>query len=103
MELIALAVSLALVSGAVVGVEIKPLSNCFKVLDNDKTAASGIYELTIPNVNGPMKVYCDLDSDCGGWMVFQRRVDGSVDFDRSWADYRNGFGDMEEGKFLVRS
>src|SRR6218665_55041 len=28
------------------------------------------------------------------WIVFLYRFDGSVDFNRTWTDYRNGFGDV---------
>ncbi|KAK7090637.1 hypothetical protein V1264_010405 [Littorina saxatilis] len=45
-------------------------------------------------------VYCDQTTDNGGWIVFQRRMDASVDFFRGWTDYRNGFGDLE-GNFWL--
>ena len=41
-----------------------------------------------------------MDSDDGGWVVFQRRMDGSEDFYRSWKDYVKGFGDLN-GEFWL--
>ncbi|CAG2189617.1 unnamed protein product [Mytilus edulis] len=54
---------------------------------------SGVYTIYI---NGGMNVsvYCDMVVDNGGWLVFQNRYDGSIEFqvNRTWSDYRNGFG-----------
>ena len=40
------------------------------------------------------QAYCDASTAGGGWLVIQRRIDGSVDFDRDWVDYENGFGNL---------
>ena len=39
-------------------------------------------------------MYCDTTSGGGGWLVIQRRQDGSVDFNRDWVDYEDGFGSL---------
>ena len=40
------------------------------------------------------EAYCDNSNGGGGWLVIQRRQDGSVDFNRTWLEYENGFGKL---------
>lgn len=36
----------------------------------------------------------------GGWTVIQHRQDGSVNFDRGWKEYKDGFGDLHTEYWL---
>ncbi|XP_066934896.1 microfibril-associated glycoprotein 4-like [Clytia hemisphaerica] len=52
----------------------------------------GVYYI---NFNGyRQKVFCDMTTEGGGWIVMQKRFDGSVDFNRDWESYKKGFGDV---------
>ncbi|XP_045184870.2 ficolin-3-like [Mercenaria mercenaria] len=41
-----------------------------------------------------------MDTDQGGWTVFQYRFDGSVDFYRNFSEYEQGFGDLSTEYWL---
>ncbi|KAM8717572.1 hypothetical protein ACLKA7_004293 [Drosophila subpalustris] len=43
---------------------------------------------------------CDATTHGGGWTVILSRLDGSVDFYRSWNIYKKGFGDLD-GEFFL--
>ncbi|XP_053937154.1 angiopoietin-4 isoform X2 [Cuculus canorus] len=55
--------------------------------------ASGVYTLHIANLSEPKKAFCDMETDHGGWTVIQLRANGSLSFQRTWKEYKQGFGD----------
>ena len=72
--------------------------NCAEVYKSGKKF-SGVYKIN-PDGLGEFKVFCDQKSAGGGWTVFQKRRDGSVDFFRAWDDYERGFGNLN-GEFWL--
>ncbi|KAH8260105.1 hypothetical protein KR026_003102, partial [Drosophila bipectinata] len=55
----------------------------------------GIYNIKLPGMSA-FKAPCSGS----GWLVIQRRMDGSVNFNRSWTEYRYGFGKLT-GEFFI--
>ncbi|XP_062583736.1 ryncolin-1-like [Saccostrea cucullata] len=48
----------------------------------------------------PVEVFCDMSTDGGGWTIIQRRLDGSLSFNRPWTEYKQGFGKADSEHWL---
>ncbi|XP_049548147.1 fibrinogen-like protein A [Anopheles darlingi] len=71
-------------------------TSCKNVHNN----ASGVYLIRVNNDITPFNVFCEQEKFDGGWTVVQHRFNGSVDFNRDWVAYRDGFGDIEREFWL---
>ncbi|XP_039963199.1 fibrinogen-like protein 1 [Bactrocera tryoni] len=72
--------------------------------DCDNVSTSGAYLVRVALYSHrPFMVYCQvMDDDDHGWLVIQQRDfdDPPIDFNRTWADYRAGFGVIDGSYWL---
>ena len=72
--------------------------NCAEIFKSGQKR-DGVYVIK-PDDRSAFDVFCDQTTAGGGWTVFQKRIDGSADFDRHWSDYKHGFGNLN-GEFWL--
>ncbi|PIK59707.1 putative fibrinogen-like protein A-like [Apostichopus japonicus] len=67
--------------------------DCHEVLSQCPSSINdGVYVIKPDGYPEPFEVYCNNSLGDGGWTVIQRREDSSINFNRSWDEYENGFG-----------
>ncbi|XP_051545456.1 uncharacterized protein LOC127435792 [Myxocyprinus asiaticus] len=76
----------------------RPAQDCADYIT--KTRKNGIYRVTPQSKNSTFHVFCDMGSSNGGWTLIQRRFDGSTSFNRTWDEYKRGFGKLT-GEFWL--
>ncbi|XP_062559107.1 angiopoietin-related protein 2-like [Armigeres subalbatus] len=67
---------------------------------NEAPNVSAIYMIRPRNNSAPFQAYCEQEHFGGHWLQFQNRLDGSTNFNRSWNDYKFGFGSLQREFWL---
>lgn len=67
------------------------------------STSSGIYLIYPIEGADPVRVYCDMETDNGGWTVIQRRgkfAASRLSFHQDWNAFKNGFGEPNQEFWL---
>ncbi|XP_042889862.1 techylectin-5A-like [Penaeus japonicus] len=87
---------------------VPPLSrryrNCHELHQSHVCSVDGVYVIYPYDCcpERPVRVWCDMTTDGGGWTVIQRRDDyeDQEDFFRTWTEYVLGFGNVAKDYWL---
>lgn len=62
----------------------------------NKNSPNGVYHLNIHGEAVP--VYCEMTA--GGWIRIFNKIDRTIAFNKSWSEYRDGFGSLTGNHWL---
>ncbi|XP_053319666.1 fibrinogen-like protein 1 [Spea bombifrons] len=74
--------------------------DCSNIWSRNPKSTTGIYTIKPIGANSTIQVFCEMNDD-GGWTLIQKH-DGqdNLPFDRSWYDYKQGFGNISGEHWL---
>ncbi|XP_051548872.1 uncharacterized protein LOC127437759 [Myxocyprinus asiaticus] len=78
--------------------EKRPIQDCADYVL--KTRKNGVHRVTPRSKNSTFHVFCDMGTSGGGWTLLQHHFDGSTSFNRTWDEYKRGFGELT-GEFWL--
>ncbi|CAL4144104.1 unnamed protein product, partial [Meganyctiphanes norvegica] len=79
-----------------------PTRNCHNLKKQGKKSGAHMITPCDDDITKVVKVYCDMDTDGGGWTVIQRRENylKQQNFYNNWATYALGFGSVMKDFWL---
>ncbi|XP_067940559.1 fibrinogen-like protein 1 [Watersipora subatra] len=74
-------------------------ADCQDAFDNGERNSGAVYTLYTDPESAPVLAVCQFD-DQSGWTLIQRRLDGTIDFNKGWDEYAHGFGNIQ-GEYWI--
>ena len=78
---------------------VEELRDCLDIQSTGVTE-SAVHHVTPVGSYTGLDVYCDMTTENGGWLLIQRRLDESEDFNKTWLEYVHGFGNLSASFWL---
>ena len=75
-------------------------TNCRQIYESNNQLESRVYTLRDSN-GASFDAFCNMSiNGLHGWTVIQRRLNNITPFNRTWQEYKNGFGDASSNYWI---